>query len=293
MKKRMLSWVLLLMLALPLGAQAATRTFQDLASFSRGGVREEYTLEKDDYRMKAYEALNGNGEWYAYDYAGLLDDMSDFVYIGAYGTGEWVHLCFEAGLDFHFDTFRLKSYGEVLTPYSVVIVSYRPNNKTIYVRYSKDLMPKDHGSRSSSVPPSAGSTGAGQSGSQSGNGVVQDPASYSGGAVRYTDNIPKDAYRQKAYKVLNGNSSGFVYTYCDMLAKLNNLTYLGVYDTGGWVHHCFAAGNGYHYDTFRLTSYGEVLTPYCVLIASWEPTTSTIYVRYSKDITLSDLGYRQ
>lgn len=286
MNKRILALVLAWMMLLPLGAKAATRTFQDLASFSCGGVREEYTLEKDDYRMKAYEALNGNGEWYAHDYVDLLDDKSDFAYIGMYDTGNWVHLCLEAGTGFSFDTFHLTSYGEVLTPYSVVIVSYRPNNKTIYVRYSKDLSPRDHGARSSSVPSVVGD-------GQYGSGQVQDPASYSSGAVRFTDTIPKEDYRQKAYKVLNGRSEAFVYEFCNVLDRQDNLTYLGVYDNGTWVHHCFAAQAGYNYDTFRLKSYGTVLTPYSVVIVSWSDETSTIYVRYSEELTLTDLGYRR
>ena len=284
MKKRFLVFCLLLALMLPLCAQAASHAFQEISSYSNGAVREEFKQNKDDYRMTAYKALDGNGEGYAYAYADFLNAFGEFSFLGAYSTEEWVHLCLSAAGGYNFDTFRLVSYGEALTPYSVVIVSYKPNSKTIYVRYSYDLMLRDLGYRASY---------ASSGGQQQGSGLVQEPVSYSYNAVRHTDDIPKDDYRQKAYKVLNGRSADFVYTYSNMLDRLSNLTYLGVYDTGNWVHHCFSEENGYNYDTFRLTSYGEALTPYSVVIVSWKEDTSTIYVRYSKDISLTDLGYRR
>lgn len=283
MTKRLLALALVLLMTLPLCAQAASTGFQDIASYSNGAVRYGYKKETDTYRMKAYEALNGNGEAFAKDYVDLLTSYSMFNYIGAYDTGDWVHMCLESSYGYYFDTFRLTSYGKSLTPYSVVIVSYRPDSEDIYVRYSEDLSPTDQGYRSVYVPASV---------QPSGNGKVQDPATYSNGAVRYSDSRTTDDYRQKNYKVLSGDAQYFVNVYGNLLDSMSNLSFLGVYDTGNWVHHCFGAQSGYNYDTFRLTSNGEALTPYCVVIVSWKPDSSAVYVRYSNELTLTDLGYR-
>lgn len=283
MTKKFFALLLVLILALPLCAQAASTGFQEIDSYSRGAVRYQFTNNGDDCRMKSYEALDGNSKRYAELYANLLDSFSMFDYIGTYDTGGWVHLCLAAGYNYNFDTFRLVSYGKVLAPYSVVMVSYHPDRNNIYVRYSHDLMLTDLGYRSSNVPADK---------PQGGNGQVQDPAKYSNGAVRYSYTNERSDYKHKVYKVLNGNARAFVEAYGSVLDWQDNLSFLGVYDTGGWVHHCFGAQSGYNYDTFRLTSYGEKLTPYSVVIVSWEPSSSSVYVRYSNDLMLTDLGYR-
>jgi hypothetical protein len=283
MTKKFFALILVLILALPLCAQAASTGFQDIASYTNGAVRYEYKTDKDTYLQKVYKALNGDGESYAKMYVDLLDGFSMFDYIGTYDTGGWVHLCLSAGYNYNFDTFRLVSYGKVLAPYSVVMVSYHPDRNDIYVRYSHDLMLTDLGYRSSNVPAAK---------PQSGNGKVQDPVSFSNGAVRDGYDVSGDENKHKAYKVLDGNAQLFANAYCNMLDGLDNLTFLGVYDTGGWVHHCFGAQSGYNYDTFRLVSYGKELTPYSVVIVSWKPGSNELYVRYSNEIMLTDLGYR-
>ena len=283
MTKKFFALLLVLILALPLCAQAASTGFQDIASYTNGAVRYEYKTDKDTYLQKVYKALNGDGESYAKMYVDLLDGFSMLDYIGTYDTGGWVHMCLASGYGYYFDTFRLVSYGESITPYSAVIVSYYPRENDVYVRYSRDLTPTDQGYRS---------VYASVSNPPSGNGQVQDPAKYSNGAVRYSYTNERSDYKHKVYKVLNGNARAFVEAYGSVLDWQDNLSFLGVYDTGGWVHHCFGAQSGYNYDTFRLTSYGKKLTPYSVVIVSWEPGSSSVYVRYSNDLTITDLGYR-
>lgn len=286
MTKKMFAFfaALTLLCGLFTGASASVDYMQEINTYCNGAVEYSYSLDKDSYRQGIFEAKDGDSQYYAMEYADYLADTAQFDYLGTYYSGSWVHLCLVAGRNHYYDSFRLKSNGAAVTDYSVVIVSYAPGEKTIYVRYSKDLLPIDQGAR---MRYNAGGSSASPSDS-----LVQDPVAYSCGSLRQTGGADKNGYHQQYYEIKSGDAGAFCRDYCDVLSYQGNLEFLETRYANDWVHLCLRSARGYSFDTFHLTSYGTELTPYSVVVVSYKPNSKTIYVRHSDSVVLGDKGYR-
>ena len=289
LSKRLLAAAMLLTLLCGICtvANADRTTEQDLSAYTYSYVTNVGEETRDDYKLLYYKSGNDDASEWAWDYYYYLDAQDNLQGLGYYDTGEWVHLCIGASYYYSYKTFRLTRYGTALTPYCSIIISYMNGaHNNIYVRYSSDITFYDLGYRTNLVPtPSWFVRG----------NTIQDPVSWSGYAISYDCDADKNGYLQKCYKTPYGQDSfPWIEDYAVMLMQEQyNLSYNTIIRTDNWCHFCFSAAPGYSYKSFHLISNGRTLTPDSVVIVSYEKNGSrNLYVRYSTDLQLGDLGFR-
>lgn len=285
MKRRVISLIMtvaiLMSMALISPARADAFALQDMDDYSRGRVLYSYKSTKTGYQQYTYVNQYGQTSAIVDDFVLFLrNNCPQLVYQGI-STSGWIYHTFRAAYGYSYKHFTVRSNGVNITPSCCLAISYKDN--TIHVRFSEDAYITDMGYRTTL----SSSSGSGNSGSTSSGFAIASPANYGGGQARYEYSDQKSSYLMKVYSVQYGNSSSFVDNYVSWLDWNNRaLVYQGVYVSGDWVYHTFRAASGYSVQHFKVSSYGQDITPSCCLAISYNG--KNIYVRYSNDCYITE-----
>lgn len=122
---------------------------------------------------------------------------------------------------------------------------------------------------------------------------IQDMDAFAEGLVEYKEYYDRETHGQYYYKVNKDNVQAVVESFCAMLMQDPIFTYLGYLQHGDYVYQCFDMAKGHMgVDQFYVHHYGEKLTPDCVIALQYKLDSSTVYLRFSKDLLVGEKGYR-
>lgn len=140
MKKRLLSFILILLLLCPLlPAHAGATPLQDPVSFSYGLVEHLYNYDKTTHLQKQYKVSRENMENFILAYVDMLQSDNSLTYLGVTQNGKHIYHCFAPAEGYDYDTFSVKAYGVKITPTICIAVQYEENDTKAYLRYSEDF----------------------------------------------------------------------------------------------------------------------------------------------------------